>query len=66
MASESACTVTDVIDRRLVLGTLGGVTPDEIATVAAIAAPLLGWDHGRRVDEQRRHLELVQRVAALL
>ena len=66
VAAESACTVTDVIDRRLVLGTLGGVTPDEVSTVAAIMAPLLGWDAARRAAEERRHLERVRRVAALL
>ncbi|CAN5390894.1 glycerol-3-phosphate dehydrogenase/oxidase [soil metagenome] len=45
---EWARSLSDIIDRRLVLGTLGPVTADELARVAAVAAPLLGWaDQGR-------------------
>ncbi|MCU1396422.1 MAG: glpD [Ilumatobacteraceae bacterium] len=44
VTDEGACTLSDIIDRRLVIGTIGAVSPDEIAAVAAIAAPLLGWD----------------------
>lgn len=40
---EGACTLADVVDRRLVLGTLGPVPTTELAAVAAVAAPLLGW-----------------------
>jgi glycerol-3-phosphate dehydrogenase len=43
ITDESACTLSDIIDRRLVLGTVGQVSPDEMRAVAAIAAPLLGW-----------------------
>jgi glycerol-3-phosphate dehydrogenase len=40
---EGACTLSDVLDRRLVLGTLGSVTRDEVERVAAIVAAPLGW-----------------------
>ena len=43
---ESARTLDDLLDRRLVLGTLGRVTMSEIEAVAGIAAPLLGWSEG--------------------
>lgn len=44
VTDEQARTLADIVDRRLVLGTLGRVTPDELERVATIAAPLLGWD----------------------
>lgn len=44
VTDESARTLADIVDRRLVLGTLGGVTATELRTVAEVAAPLLGWD----------------------
>jgi glycerol-3-phosphate dehydrogenase len=40
---ESARTLADVIDRRLVIGTLGPVPVDELTSVAQVIAPLLGW-----------------------
>jgi glycerol-3-phosphate dehydrogenase len=40
---ESACTLADVIDRRLVLGTLGQVDRTEVERVAVAVAPVLGW-----------------------
>lgn len=57
ITDEGARTLSDVIDRRLVLGTLGTVEPAEIAAVAAVAGPLLGWS-----DEQR-NLAVVDEVA---
>ena len=59
---EGARTLDDVIDRRLVLGTLGGVTADEVRRVAAVVAPVMGWvDDGRAEAEaeigRRRALE---------
>lgn len=47
VTAESARTLADIVCRRLVLGTLGGVTPGELRVVAGLAAPLLGWDGGR-------------------
>jgi glycerol-3-phosphate dehydrogenase len=40
---ESACTLADVIDRRLVLGTLGQVDRTDVERVAVVVAPVLGW-----------------------
>lgn len=57
---EAACTLADIIDRRLVLGTMGRVSVHEITTVARTVAPLWDWtpertdlEIGREVD--RRH-----------
>lgn len=66
VTEESARTVADVIDRRLVLGTLGGVTPGEVHAVAALMAPLLGWDEARVAREEGRYAALTARVTALL
>jgi glycerol-3-phosphate dehydrogenase len=43
VTDESACTLADVIDRRLVIGTLGTVSRTEIERVALVVGPLLGW-----------------------
>lgn len=43
VTDESARTLSDVIDRRLVLGTLGQITRDELERVAVVVGPLLGW-----------------------
>ena len=40
---EGACTLADVLDRRLVLGTLGKVSRDEVEHVAAVVAGPFGW-----------------------
>ena len=47
VTDEAACTLSDIIDRRLVIGTMGAVPADEILAVARTAAPLLGWDAER-------------------
>ena len=54
VTDESAITLSDIIDRRLVIGTLGHVSDDEIARVAGIAGPLLGWSTDRIVAETQR------------
>lgn len=48
---ESAYTLSDIVDRRLVLGTVGGVTIADLRRVAAIAGPLWGWD-GQQIDQE--------------
>ena len=40
---ESAQTLSDVLDRRLVVGTLGPLPVGEMDRVARVIAPLLGW-----------------------
>ncbi len=66
VVAESASRVGDVIDRRLVLGTLGGVTEAEVRTVAGIMAPLCGWDDARVAQEIVRYEAVLARVRALL
>ena len=46
MTDEAARTLSDVIDRRLVLGTLGRLSREEIANVVEVVGPLLGWSEG--------------------
>ncbi|BAN03117.1 glycerol-3-phosphate dehydrogenase/oxidase [Ilumatobacter coccineus] len=41
---EGALTLADIVDRRLVIGTVGPVTPDELTAVARLAAPWMGWN----------------------
>ena len=65
VVAESACTLADVIDRRLVLGTLGGVSAEEIAAVAAVAGPLWGWDADRQVAEVSLEVDRRRRIEAL-
>jgi glycerol-3-phosphate dehydrogenase len=65
VVEESARTAADAIDRRLVLGTLGGVTAAEVREVVALMAPLLGWDETRATREEQRYAELTARVTAL-
>ncbi len=57
--SEGARTMADLIDRRMTLGSLGGVTAEEIERVAGWAAPLLG------ADAERLALEEINRRRAL-
>ncbi len=49
---EGACTLDDIVRRRLVVGTLGPCTREELVGIAAVVGPLLGWseaDVGRQV-----------------
>jgi glycerol-3-phosphate dehydrogenase len=55
--AESARTLADIVDRRIVLGTLGPVTRGEMEHVAGIAAPLLGWDASTAHAEVDAELE---------
>ncbi|MEM9517502.1 MAG: glycerol-3-phosphate dehydrogenase C-terminal domain-containing protein, partial [Actinomycetota bacterium] len=61
VVDEGALTLTDIIDRRLALGTLGHVTATEVDRVAAIAGPLLGWSGEE--SAQRAAAEVDRRVA---
>ncbi len=51
VAGEGARTLSDIVDRRLVAGTVGRVDRDLLGHVAAVAAPLLGWD-ARRCEHE--------------
>ncbi len=43
VTDEAACTLGDILDRRLVLGTLGQLDRNEVERVAVAVAPLFGW-----------------------
>ncbi len=49
--AEAAWSLSDLLDRRLVLGTLGPVAVEEIRRVAEAAATIWGWDAERVADE---------------
>ena len=51
---EGARTLSDVVDRRMVVGTLGPVTVDSLDEVARVVGPLLGWNDERILEEVRR------------
>jgi glycerol-3-phosphate dehydrogenase len=51
---EAACTLSDIVDRRLALGTVGPVNDDVLTKVAAVAGPFLGWDPQRVASEVGR------------
>jgi glycerol-3-phosphate dehydrogenase len=59
--AEGALSLSDLLDRRLVIGTLGPVTVEEIYRVGEVAAPLWGWDSERVTDEVER--EVARRAA---
>jgi len=65
---EGARTLSDVLDRRLVVGTLGPVSRATIGRVADTMGPLLGWDEVRCCAEadaefaRRSALEQIWRV----
>ena len=44
VTEEGARTLSDIVDRRLVIGTIGSVSREVLERVASIACPLLGWD----------------------
>ena len=43
VTEEGARTLSDIVDRRLVIGTIGSVSREVLERVASIAGPLLGW-----------------------
>ena len=64
VTDEMARTLSDILDRRLVIGTLGPVERSEIANVGALAGPLLGWSPQQTealIDQEyRRRTERAQ------
>jgi glycerol-3-phosphate dehydrogenase len=55
--SEGARTLSDIVDRRLVLGTLGHVDEETLESIARLAAPFLGWSAEECVAQARREYE---------
>ena len=64
VSHEGARTMSDIVDRRLILGTVRPVGADVLGTVAAIAAPLLGWDADRQREEVAAEAARRARVVA--
>lgn len=62
VTDESARTVADVLDRRLVLGTLGRVSAAEVAAVAAAMAQPMGWSHAAAKDAAQREVARRQAI----
>jgi glycerol-3-phosphate dehydrogenase len=56
VVNEAACTLSDIVDRRLTLGTVGPMRDDVLTKVAAITGPLLGWDMDRQASEVEREV----------
>ena len=60
VSNEGARSLSDIVDRRLVIGTVGWVDRASLEWVARHAAPLLGWDAARAdrevaAEHARRH-----------
>ena len=63
---EAACTLGDVVHRRLVVGTLGPMTDDELVDVARVMAPLRGWTTQYEASEVRREIQARDRMCAAI
>jgi glycerol-3-phosphate dehydrogenase len=63
---EAACTVSDVVHRRLILGTLGPMTNEEIETIALLMAPLRGWSYDQRMVGVDREIARRERMNAAI
>lgn len=62
VVDESARTLADVIDRRLIAGTTARIDDDTLHDVARVMAPLLGWSTEQAdeaVDRERRRRSVI-------
>jgi glycerol-3-phosphate dehydrogenase len=57
VTDEGARTLSDIVDRRLVIGTIGSVSREVLERVASVAGPLLGWDETARQEAIRREFD---------
>jgi glycerol-3-phosphate dehydrogenase len=57
VTEEGARTLSDIVDRRLVIGTIGSVSREVLERVASIAGPLLGWDEFAIQDSIRQEFD---------
>lgn len=57
VTEEGARTLSDIVDRRLVIGTIGSVSREVLERVALIAGPLLGWDELALQDAIRHEFD---------
>ena len=65
VTDEGACTLSDIVDRRLVLGTVGRVSEAEMQAVARAAAPALGWSESEAAAAVSEELDRRARIEAL-
>ena len=63
---EAACTLGDVVHRRLIVGTIGPMTNDELTDVASLMAPLRGWSADRTRSEVDREIERRDRMRSTI
>lgn len=57
VVAEGARTLSDIVDRRLILGTIESVDEATLVSIAALAAPFLGWNPEDCRIEARREFE---------
>lgn len=66
VVAEAAVTLADVLDRRLVLGTLGDVAPGLVQRTAEIMARARGWSESELAEQVTTYLAAQQRRQAVL
>lgn len=64
--SEAACTLRDIVDRRLTLGTLGQVDEAELRAVVAAVSDLLGWSPEQAQAQVDEYLSAERRIRAVI
>ncbi len=57
VVAEGARTLSDIVDRRLVLGTTGRIDEETLVHIASMAAPFLGWSADDCLEKARREYE---------
>ncbi|MFT4232801.1 MAG: glycerol-3-phosphate dehydrogenase/oxidase [Leucobacter sp.] len=62
VTDEGACTLRDIVDRRLALGSFGRVEEGALRAAAEIAAGLLGWSDDEAEQQVSEYLLAQQRV----
>lgn len=66
VAHEAAVTLAGILDRRLVLGTLGPVAPAAVRATADAITAVLGWDGDTAASQVAEYLAGQQRVQGVL
>ncbi|MGO1538939.1 MAG: FAD-dependent oxidoreductase [Leucobacter sp.] len=60
--AEDAFTLSDVVDRRLALGSFGVVSEAELRGVVTVISELLGWDDAQAAAQIAKYVDAQQRV----
>lgn len=66
LTAEAAVNLADVLDRRLVLGTLGKVHPDAVRRTAEIMAAIAGWSQEQQEEQIRDYLHAQHQIQEIL